>query len=58
MWSAIGALLTLLVMSYKAWLDLENKKQEEFDAKKKAISDAVASGDVASINGIINSLRR
>ena len=35
-----------------------NLKEADFNAKKQAISDAVASGNVSSINGIINSLRR
>ena len=58
MWASISAILTLLVMSYKAWLDLENKKQETFDATKQSISDAVVSGDVARINSLVQLLRR
>ena len=58
MWAGISALLTLLVMVYKSWLDMESKKEADFEAQKKAISDAVASGDVSAINSIVQQLRR
>ena len=58
MWAALGGLFTLAVMVLKLWIDNENAKQEKFDAQKKAISDAVASGNISSINSIISGLRR
>ena len=58
MWAAISALLTLGVMAFKLWVDNENAKEAKFNATKQSISDAVASGDVARINGMVQQLRR
>lgn len=58
MWMAISSLLTLAVMSFKLWVDNETAKKEKFDADKKAISDAVASGNVSDINRIVEQLQR
>lgn len=58
MWAGISGLITLAVMVLKLWTDNENKKQEKFDADKKAITDAVASGNHSNINAIISGMRR
>ncbi len=58
MWEGVAGLLTLVVMILKLWVSNENAKQGVFDANKKAISDAVARGDVSIINRYIQLLHR
>lgn len=58
MWAGISGLITLAVMVLKLWIDNENAKEAKFNATKQAISDAVTSGDISRINGIIQQLRR
>ena len=45
-------------MVFSQWIKNEQSKQEKFDADKKAIIDAVASGNHAAINAIVGKLQR
>lgn len=58
MWEGISAILTLIVLVIKAWLDNEKAKDDKFNATKKEISDAVNSGNISAINYLVNKLRR
>lgn len=56
--SVIGSALALALLIFKWWTDEDKKKQEKFDNAKKAIHDAIASGNHELIHSIVDKLRR
>lgn len=52
------AVLGLAGTIFTLWLKRNDQITKEREDAKKEISDAIASGDISRINGIINKLRR
>lgn len=57
MWEGISGLITLAVMVLKLWIDNKNAQEANLNAQKKEISDAISSGNISSINSVIQQLR-